>query len=74
MSPRTSGLAPVLADGSFATRLRQGEYEVMAAADTNHDGLCDLASPAARFTTDTESLNLMLEPESLPRPVNAYRR
>jgi hypothetical protein len=74
MSPRTSGLAPVLTDGSFATKVRKGEYEVVAVADTNGDGLAELASPVLKFNTDAESLSLTLEPESLPKPVNAYRR
>jgi hypothetical protein len=71
---RTTGLAPVLANGSFATKLRKGEYEVVAVADTNGDGMADLVSPAVKFNTDAESLNLSLVPESLPRPFNAYRR
>jgi hypothetical protein len=71
---RTTGLAPVLSDGSFATQLRKGEYEVVAVADTNGDGLADLVSPPVEFNTDAESLSLSLEPESLPRPLNAYRR
>jgi len=71
---RTTGLAPVLTDGSFATRIRKGEYEVVAVADTNGDGLAELASPVLKFNTDAESLSLTLEPESLPKPVNAYRR
>jgi len=71
---RTTGLAPVLADGSFSTRLRKGEYEVVAVADTNGDGLVDIVSPALEFSTDAESLSLSLQPESLPKPINAYRR
>jgi hypothetical protein len=71
---RTTGLAPVLADGSFATKLRKGEYEVVAVADTNGDGLAELVSPPAKFNTDAESLILSLEPESLPQSLNAYRR
>jgi hypothetical protein len=71
---RTTGLAPMLADGSFATKVRKGEYEVIAVADTNGDGLVELLSPPVKFNTDAESLNLSLEPESLPQPINAYRR
>jgi len=71
---RTTGLAPVLADGSFSTKLRKGEYEVVAVADTNGDGKAELVSPPVKFNTDAESLNLSLEPESLPRPLNAHRR
>jgi hypothetical protein len=71
---RTTGLAPVLANGSFATKVRKGEYEVVAVADTNGDGMADLVSPAVKFNTDAESLSLSLEPESLPKPLNAYRR
>jgi len=71
---RTTGLAPVLADGSFATKLRKGEYEVVAVADTNGDGLAELVSPPVKFNTDAESLSLSLEPESLPKPIDAYRR
>jgi hypothetical protein len=71
---RTSGLAPLLADGSFATMLRKGEYEVVAVADTNGDGLAELVSRPVEFNTDAESLNLSLEPESLPQLLNAYRR
>jgi hypothetical protein len=64
----------VLTDGSFSTKVRKGQYEVVAVADTNGDGLAELASPALKFSTDAESLSLSLEPESLPRPINAYRR
>lgn len=71
---RTTGLAPVLVDGSFSTKLRKGEYEVVAVADTNGDGLAELASRALKFNTDAESLALSLEPESLPKPFNDYRR
>lgn len=71
---RTTGLAPLLSDGTFATKLRKGEYEVVAVADTNGDGLAELVSPPVKFNTDAESLNLSLEPESLPQPINAYRR
>jgi len=71
---RTTGLAPVLFDGSFATKVRKGEYEVVAVADTNGDGLAELVSPAVKFNTDAESLSLNLEPESLPQLINAYRR
>ena len=71
---RTTGLAPVLTDGSFSTKLRKGEYEVVAVADTNGDGLVDLVSPALKFNTNAESLSLSFEPESLPKPINAYRR
>ncbi len=74
MSVRTRGLAPVLSDGSFSTKVRKGEYEVVAVADTNGDGLAELMSPAVKFNTDAESLSLSLEPESLPKPINAYRR
>jgi hypothetical protein len=74
LSVHTTGLAPVLTDGSFATKVRKGEYEVVAVADTNGDGLAELASPVLKFNTDAESLSLTLEPESLPKPVNAYRR
>jgi hypothetical protein len=71
---RTTGLAPLLADGSFATKLRKGEYEVVAVADTNRDGLVELVSRPVKFNSDAESLSLSLEPESLPQPLNAYRR
>jgi hypothetical protein len=74
MSLHTTGLAPLLTDGSFSTKVRKGEYEVVAVADTNGDGLAELASPALKFSTDAESLRLVLEPESLPKPINAYRR
>jgi hypothetical protein len=46
----------------------------VAVADTNGDGLAELASRALKFDTDAESLDLTLEPESLPKPFNAYRR
>jgi hypothetical protein len=71
---RTTGLAPLLTDGSFATNVRKGEYEVTAVADTNGDGLADLVSLPVKFNTDAESLRLTLGPESLPQPLNAYRR
>jgi hypothetical protein len=71
---RTTGLAPVLTDGSFATKVRKGEYEVVAVADTNGDGLAELVSPPVKFNTDAESLSLSLAPDSLPQPLNAYRR
>ena len=71
---RTTGLAPVLADGSFATKVRKGEYEVVAVADTNGDGLAELVSLPVEFNTDAESLSLTLQPESLPQSLNAYRR
>jgi hypothetical protein len=71
---RTTGLAPVLSNGSFATKLRKGEYEVVAVADTNRDGKAELVSSPVKFNTDAESLSLSLEPESLPQSLNAYRR
>jgi hypothetical protein len=71
---RTAGIAPVLSDGSFSTRLKKGEYRVIAAADTNGDGVADLSSPEQGFNTDAESLDIELGPESIPRPYNAYRR
>lgn len=71
---RTTGLAPLLTDGSFSTKVRKGEYEVVAVADTNADGLADFVSQVVEFNTDAESLSLTLQPESLPKPLNAYRR
>jgi hypothetical protein len=71
---RTTGLAPLLSDGSFATKVRKGEYEVTAVADTNGDGLAELVSPPVVFNTDAESLSLNLAIESLPQSFDAYRR
>ncbi len=71
---RTAGIAPVLEDGSFAVRVASGTYEVFAVADTNGDGLVDLASRPVRFSTGAESVDVVLVPESLPKPINAYRR
>jgi hypothetical protein len=73
-SSRTLGLAPILADGAFFTKVRKGEYVVEAVSDTDMDGRSDLAGSSAAFNTDSESLNLFLEPETLPRPLDAYRR
>ena len=72
-SDQTPGMAPILADSSFAARLAPGEYSVMAVADTNGDRLADFASSPFQFNTQQESLELLLLPESLPRAIPEYR-
>lgn len=70
----TRALAPILADGSFGVKLRAGTYSVIAAGDTDYDGRAELISPEFQFNTQSESLELRLLPESLPRMINEYRR
>lgn len=70
----TRALAAVLDDGSFACRVQAGTYAVRAVADTNSDGLVDLVSSEQQFATAAESLEVFLVPETIPRPLNAYRR
>jgi len=70
----TTGLAPILEGGSFATKLMPGRYRAIAVADTNGDRLMDLTGGPVRFNTDAESLDIFLLPETLPRPIDAYRR
>jgi len=70
----TRALAVVLADGTFSGRVPAGVRSVRAVADTNADGLIDLVSPEQEFVTGAESLDLFLAPETLPRPLDAYRR
>ena len=72
--PRTTGLASVLSDGSFATKLRRGAYRAEAVVDTDYDGISDLVSPWVDFSTVQESLKLDMAAETLPRPFSAYRR
>jgi len=72
----TTGMAPILADGSFGTRLDSGRYQAVAVADTNNDGGVDLVGGPVEFRTEQESLTIRLEPnsDSIPRPVDGYRR
>jgi hypothetical protein len=72
----TTGLAPILSNGSFGTKLDSGRYQAMAVADTNSDGAVDLVGGPVEFQTEQESLAIQLEPtpDSVPRAINAYRR
>ncbi|MEO0085288.1 MAG: Ig-like domain-containing protein [candidate division WOR-3 bacterium] len=70
----TRAVAVVLEDGSFACRVRAGKYAVRAVADTDADGLVDLVSSEQQFATAAESMEVLLVPETSPRPLNAYRR
>jgi hypothetical protein len=73
-SDSTPGLGTLLADGSFGTRLVPGAYRVTAASDTDGDGRFDLRAGPQEFNTAAGSLFLRLEPESLPRTFDDYRR
>ncbi|UCG44124.1 MAG: Ig-like domain-containing protein [candidate division WOR-3 bacterium] len=72
----TTGMAPILTDGSFGTRLDSGSYQAIAVADTNSDGAVDLVGGPVEFQTEQESLAIRLEPtqDSIPRTIDAYRR
>ncbi len=70
----TRALAPILADGSFAVKLRAGIYSVFAAGDTDYNGRAELVSPEVQFNTEDESLELTLVLDSLPRMINGYCR
>jgi hypothetical protein len=72
----TTGMAPILSDGSFGTKLDSGQYRAVAVADTNSDGTVDLVGGPVEFGTEQESLAIRLEPtlESIPRTIDAYRR
>lgn len=73
-SDSTPGLGVLLRDGSFSTRLAPGEYRVTALGDTDGDGLYDLRAGPREFNTAAGSLFFRLEPESLPRALDDYRR
>jgi len=70
----TAALAAVLTDGSFFTKAKAGSYFIEAVADTDGDGLVDLASVPKPYRTEAESIELDLQPETNPRPISAYRR
>lgn len=72
-SPVNSGLAVVLADGSFSTRLAAGDYKVRSVADTDGDDKAELSTQVIDFRTEQESLVLRLEPETTPKPLRQYR-
>jgi len=71
---KTKAVAPILADGSFEVKVPAGVYSVFGVSDTNSDGLVDLISLPVEFNTASESLKLIMVPESVPRRVNDYRR
>jgi hypothetical protein len=70
----TSALAPLLADGTFSLGLDSGVYDIRVLADTNLDRIADLSGQARQVATDAESVRVGLYPESVPRPIDAYRR
>lgn len=78
VEPR-GGMAMLLRDGSFTTRVFPGTYEVVAAVDTGLDGLADLVGRRVRWEVgpDTapsvESLVVRLEPEPVPKGFDGYR-
>jgi len=69
---KTKALAPILSDGLFDLRLREGEWTVLGVSDTNFDGMADLVTQRILFNTADESLKLYFGPESLPRLLNEY--
>lgn len=71
---QTWAVAPILQDGSFAVKVRDGVYLVFGVSDTNGDGLVDLRSVPLEFNTASESLELITVPESVPKRINDYRR
>lgn len=71
---QTCAVAPILQDGSFAVKIREGVYSVFGVSDTNGDGFVDLRSVPIEFNTTSESLELIMVPESVPKRVNDYRR
>lgn len=70
----TRAMAPMRADGSFRVSVDTGTWQVRAVADTNRDGLADLVAPYTAFMAPGDSLVIGLLPETLPAPINAYRR
>ncbi|MEO0080079.1 MAG: Ig-like domain-containing protein [candidate division WOR-3 bacterium] len=71
---RTLAMAPVLSDGSWTTRVKAGEWTVQALADTNWDGIVDLAGYETTFLTAGESLDIILHPDASQKPLDAYLR
>jgi len=71
---RAAGLAAILPDGSYATRLRPGTWHAVAVADTDFDGLVDLSATSTKFAPPRESLDFRLAPETVPGPVRDFRR
>lgn len=70
----TKAIAPVLSDGSFATRLRHGRYAVSCAVDLDLDGLAEFVSQGIEFNTQAESLELVPALLSSPVRIDAYCR
>ena len=70
----TKAFAPLLSDWSFSALVLPGTYEVRAVADTNSDGLVDLAGTVPDFSTKAESLKLTLSPVESLLPIHVYRR
>ncbi len=71
---RAAGLAAILPDRSYATRLRPGTWRAVAVADTDFDGLVDLSATSPEFTPPQESLDFQLAPETVPARVRDFRR
>jgi hypothetical protein len=46
----------------------------VAVADTDFDGRAELSAPLPVLTTPADSLLIELEPETLARPIDAFRR
>jgi hypothetical protein len=73
-SEHTVAAAAIEPGGRFASRVRPGDYRVLAVADTSGDGMADLVSQAVEFTAPAASLELKLEPAQAQLPIDAYRR
>jgi hypothetical protein len=71
---RATGLAALLSDGSYTTRLVSGRYRSQAVADTDFDGIVDLSASLTGFATPQESLDFELGPATAPGPIRDSRR
>ncbi len=73
-SARATGLAALLPDGSYATRLRPGTWHAVAVCDTDFDGNVDLSATIRSFAPPQDSLDFQLAPETLPGLIRGFRR
>ncbi|MEO0078578.1 MAG: Ig-like domain-containing protein [candidate division WOR-3 bacterium] len=73
-STKATGLAALLPDGSYATRLRAGTWHAVAVCDTDFDNIVDLSATVRGFAPPQDSLDFQLAPETRPGPIRDFRR